>query len=215
MTSVIAPAILSETAEDYKTSIERLHGFTERAHVDISDGEFAPSFTIGAAQVWWPQEWLVDVHAMVARPSEHIATLISLKPSMVIFHVEVNEDIVPILQQLKKADIKAGIALLRSTVPSTVSAAITEADHVMIFSGELGKYGGTASLMQLEKIRLVKAINPNCEIGWDGGVTVENAFSLAQGGVNVLNVGGTLAKAEDPESVYKQLVSEINKHGVI
>ena len=56
----------------------------------------------------------------------------------------------------------------------------------MIFSGELGRFGGTASLMQLEKIRLIKAINPSVEIGWDGGVAVDNAYSLVQGGVNVL-----------------------------
>ncbi|MEO5950055.1 MAG: hypothetical protein ABIQ04_01260 [Candidatus Saccharimonadales bacterium] len=213
--SVIAPAILAETADDYKTCVDRMHSFTERAHVDISDGEFAPSFTVGEAQVWWPQEWTVDIHAMVARPSEHLQTLLSLKPHMIIFHAEVQEDLLPILKQLQQAGIKAGVALLRSTVPSTVDALIRAADHVMIFSGELGKYGGTASLMQLEKIRLIKAINATAEIGWDGGVTVENAFSLAQGGIDVLNVGSTLAKNDDPASTYRILVNEINKHGVI
>ncbi len=213
--SVIAPAVTVETADDYKLAIERLHPFTERVHIDISDGEFAPTFLIGAAQVWWPQEWIVDVHAMVARPSDHIQTLMSLKPNMVIFHVEVQEDLLPIIKQLHQADIKAGIALLRPTVPSTVAPLIQAADHVMIFSGELGSHGGTASLMQLEKIRLVKAINPAVEIGWDGGVTVENAFSLAQGGVDVLNVGATLATGDEPARVYRKLVSEINKHGVI
>ena len=213
--SVIAPAILSESPDDYKAQIERLHGFADRVHIDISDGEFAPTFTINAAQIWWPQEWTVDIHAMVARPSEHLETLLALKPSMIIFHVEVQEDIVAILQHVKKFGIKAGIALLRSTVPSMVVNAIQAADHVMIFSGDLGRYGGTASLMQLEKIRLVKAIRQDVEVGWDGGVNVENAYSLAQGGVDVLNVGGTLAKAEDPKSVYGTLVSEINKHGII
>lgn len=38
--------------------------------------------------------------------------------------------------------------------------------------------------MQLEKIRLIKAINPSVEIGWDGGVAVDNAYSLVQGGVD-------------------------------
>ena len=85
----------------------------------------------------------------------------------------------------------------------------------MIFSGELGSYGGTASLMQLEKIRLIKTINSSVEIGWDGGVTLDNAFSLAQGGVNVLNVGGTIAQSVDPAATYRTLVSEINKQGVI
>lgn len=215
MTSVIAPTITVETADDYKAAVERLHPFAERVHVDISDGEFAPTFLIGAAQVWWPQEWTVDVHAMVARPSDHLQTLISLKPSMVIFHVEIEEDLLPVIKQLQQADIKAGIALLRPTVPSTVAHLIEAVDHVMIFSGELGHHGGTASLMQIEKIRLIKAINPNVEIGWDGGVTVENAFNLSQGGVDTLNVGATLANANDPAGVYRVLVNEINKHGVI
>ncbi len=213
--SIIAPAILAETPDDYKMQIERVHAFTERVHIDISDGEFAPTFTVGAAQVWWPQEWTVDIHAMVMRPSEHLETLISLKPHMIIFHAETSEDILPVLEQVKKFDIKAGIALVRSTVPASVSAAIEAADHVMIFSGELGRYGGVASLMQLEKVRLIRNIKQDIEIGWDGGVNVENAFSLAQGGIDVLNVGSTLATSPDPQTVYDTLVSEINKHGVI
>jgi len=213
--SIIAPTITAETSEDYKTQIERVHGYAERIHIDISDGEFAPSFLIGAAQVWWPQDWTADIHAMVARPSDHLETLISLKPNMIIFHAETQEDIVPILQRIKASGIKAGIALLKSTVPSTVAPAIEAADHVMIFSGDLGKQGGTASLMQLEKVRLIRAIRQDVEIGWDGGVNIENAYSLAQGGVDVLNVGSTIADAADPKSVYATLVSEINKHGVI
>lgn len=213
--SVIAPAILCETPDDYKATIERLHPFADRVHIDICDGEFAPTFTVGAAQVWWPQDWTVDIHAMVARPSEHLETLISLKPHTIIFHAEVQEDIVPILQHIKKFGIKAGVALLRPTVPSTIASAIEAADHVMIFSGDLGKYGGTASMMQLEKVRLIRTIRQDIEIGWDGGVNIENAYNLAQGGVDVLNVGGTLAKADDPQETYAKLVDEINKHGVI
>jgi ribulose-phosphate 3-epimerase len=213
--SVIAPTLLAETAGDYKAQIERLHGFADRVHIDMTDGEFAPTFTINAAQVWWPQEWTVDIHAMVARPTDHLETLIALKPHMILFHAEVEEEIVPILKHVQKFGIKAGLCLLRPTVPSNVSEAIQTADHVMIFSGDLGKYGGTASLMQLEKIRLVKSIRQDVEIGWDGGVTVDNAYSLAKGGVDVLNVGSTIARAEDPANVYATLVNEINKHGII
>jgi len=213
--SVIAPTILADTADAYKEQIERINPFTQRAHIDIADGEFTPNFTVSAAQVWWPQEWTVDIHAMVARPAEHLQTLVSLKPHMVIFHAEAEGDMVAILQQLKKFDIKAGIALQRSTVPETVAPMIEAADHVMIFTGELGQFGGTASLMQLEKVRLIKAINAGVEIGWDGGVNIDNAYTLTQGGIDVLNVGGTIQKAPDPQAAYTALVQEINKHGII
>ncbi len=213
--SVIAPAILVESADEYKAAVDRLHPFVQRVHIDISDGEFAPTFTVGVDQLWWPQEWTVDIHAMVARPIEYVDALTALNPNSIIFHVEAVADIIPVLQRVKQAGVKAGIALQRATVPATVEAAIKEADHVMVFTGTLGQYGGIASLMQLEKVRLIKMINPAAEIGWDGGVNADNAYTLTQGGVDVLNVGGAIATAADPAKMYATLVSEINKHGVI
>lgn len=213
--TVIAPTILAETIDEYKASVDRLVPFAQRVHIDISDGEFAPNFLVDEAQLWWPKEWQVDIHAMVMRPSEHLARLIALKPNMIIFHAEIEEDRSALINQIKAAGIKAGIALLRTTVPLAVADIIKLADHVMIFSGELGKNGGTASLMQLEKVRLIKAINPAVEIGWDGGVNLENAYTLAQGNVSVLNTGETITQAEDAAAAYAALTKEINKHGVI
>lgn len=214
--SLIAPAILAENADQYKQAIDKVQPFAQRVHIDVSDGEFAPTFTIGFNEIWWPEGWEVDVHAMVARPAEHLQTLVQLKPSMVIFHAEADTEQLPsVLVTLKQYGIKAGVALLRPTVPSSVEAVLQQAEHVMVFTGDLGKYGGTANLMQLEKVRLIKQINPEAEIGWDGGVNVDNAYTLTQGGVNVLNVGGAIQRSTDAELVYKQLVEEINKQGVL
>jgi len=213
--SVIAPAILVETDEQFKASIERLTPFVQRAHIDISDGEFAPVFLVEPEKLWWPKEWMVDIHAMVMHPMDYVDRLIALKPHLITFHAETGVNLIPIMEKIKKAGIKTGIALLKPTVPATVADAIRAADHVLVFTGDLGHYGGSASLMQLEKVRLIKGINPNVEIGWDGGVSVDNAFTLTQGGVNVLNVGGAIGNAEDPASVYATLVREINKQGVI
>lgn len=215
MGAIIAPCILAENFDQYKTAVERLAPFAERVHIDFCDGEFAPSFTVGINDMSWPENWQVDIHAMVARPSEYVQQLIAKKPGMIVFHAEVQEDLLTIIRYVKQAGIKVGVALQRSTVPLSVRPVIEEVDHVQIFSGNLGHHGGVASLMQLEKVRLVRAIRPTVEIGWDGGVTVENAFTLAQGGVEVLNVGGTIASSNDPAGVYKKLVSEINKQGVI
>lgn len=213
--AVIAPCITVESDELFKDGVERLSPFAERVHIDVSDGEFAPTFLVDESKIWWPQTWQADIHAMVARPSEHVQALVAKKPHLIIFHAEVEEDLTPIFQYIKQNGIKAGIAFQRPTVPTAYSSLIEIVDHVMIFTGELGHYGGTASMMQLEKVRLIKAIRTNVEIGWDGGVLIENAFSLSQGGVDVLNVGGAIAKSQDPAKTYASLVAEINKHGVI
>lgn len=213
--SQIVPTIMAETVDQLRDATVKLQPFARRVHIDISDGEFAPTFLLTPAQLFWPQGWEVDIHAMVMRPSEYIAQFTQLKPSLVILHAEAQEDIVPHLQALKQAGIKAGVGLLKTTVPVTVEAAIKEADHVMVFSGDLGKFGGTASLMQLEKVRLIKKIKPDVEIGWDGGVKVDNAYTLTQGSVDVLNVGGAISNSPAPAEAFNELVKEINKHGVI
>ncbi len=212
---VVVPCVTVSTPEDYKASLERIHLFAQRVHVDISDSSFAPVILLSPAQIWWPQEWQVDVHAMVAQPAQYLPQLISLKPHMITLHAEAQEDILPMLQQIKQMGIRAGVALMRATVPSDIAGLLEVADHAMIFSGDLGKYGGQASLMQLEKIRLIKNINAGIEIGWDGGISAENAFSLAQGGVEVFNVGGAIQKAADPQAAYAALVKEVNKQGVM
>ena len=213
--SIISPCITVETEDQYKAVIEKFQPFAQRVQVDISDGEFAPVFLVPPEKLWWPGEWIVDIHAMVKHPADYVDKLISLKPHLIIFHAETDVNLIPIFERLKKYGIKAGLALLKPTVPETVADLIRAAEHVLVFSGDLGHYGGTASLMQLEKVRLIKGINPNVEIGWDGGISVDNAFTLTQGGVDVLNVGGSLATADNPEEVYNTLIKEINKQGII
>jgi len=213
--SVIAPYLTCETVDEYRMAIEKVQGFAQRVHIDISDGEFTPNFLLGVNQIWWPQNWQVDVHVMAKRPSEYVQQLIAMRPSMIILHVESAENIMPSLDMIRASGIKIGIALLKPTVPSTVADLIKLVDHVMVFSGTLGTYGGVASLMQLEKVRLIKALSPEVEIGWDGGVSLDNAFTLKQGQVDVLNSGGAILKAPDPATAYADLVKEINKTSVI
>lgn len=215
MAAEIAPAITEENIEQYKERIEQIMPFARRVHVDVADGEFTPNFLLSENDIYWPAEWRVDIHAMLARPSQHVQQMVAKKPYLIIFHAEATEDLTQIIQYVRSQGVRAGIALLKTTVPASVQQYIEMVDHVMIFSGTLGQHGGEASMMQLEKVRLVQEIRPNIEIGWDGGVTVDNAFSLVRGGVNVLNVGGTIAKSADAATTYQQLVNETNKHGVI
>lgn len=213
--STIVPCVTVSNQDEYKFAMQKVHTFAKRVHIDLSDGMFAPLQSVPVNEIWWPQAWQVDIHAMVADPSLYVDALLAIKPNLIIFHSEVNVDLLPIMQKIKANGVKAGVAIMRSTVPADVAKLIEAADHVMIFSGDLGKYGGTASLMQLEKVRLIKNINAGAEIGWDGGVSIDNAFSLAQGSVDVMYVGHAIQQVEDAEAAYNALVNEVNRQGAV
>lgn len=212
--TTIIPTILTDNPATYKSMIETFNAFTKRIQVDITDGDFTANRTIPLNNVWWPQGWQVDLHMMVSRPSEYLPTLLQLKPSLVIFHAEVSEDLTPTFQQLKTAGIKTGLALLKTTYPGDVQPYIRAADHVLVFAGTLGQQGGTADMMQIEKIPLIKAVKQNVEIGWDGGANLDNIRTLAHSGANVINVGSAISNAPDPAAAYRALVEEADKRGV-
>ena len=152
---------------------------------------------------------------MMARPSESLDTIFKLSPSLCILHAEASEDLLPIFEQLKAHDIKCGVALLPSTYPGNVKQYIEAADHVLIFAGQLGVQGSPADLLQTEKVTLVRNIKPELEIGWDGGANLSNIRALAHADLDVINVGSALSQADNPADMFNQLVSEIDKSGVV
>ena len=211
----IVPAILTASKADYRAQLEKINLYATRIQIDVTDGVFAESPTIDITNVWWPQGWTADLHLMVAQPSAYLDTVFKLSPSLCIFHAEVNEDLLPILDQLKARGIRAGVALLPSTFPGAVKSYIEKADHVLIFAGRLGTQGSKADMMQTEKIALVRGINPEVEIGWDGGANLSNIRALAHADLDVINVGSALATAENPRETYAAMVAEIDKSGVV
>lgn len=82
--SVIAPAILADNPTAYKEQVGRITGFAERVHIDLTDGEFAPTFTIGIGDLWAPEGWTVDIHVMAHDLGEYVPKLVALKPHMII-----------------------------------------------------------------------------------------------------------------------------------
>lgn len=210
----IVPAILTNNKVDYRAQLERINLYSRRVQIDVTDGVFAPNQTLDVTNVWWPKGWKADLHMMVTRPSQHIDTILKLSPSLCIFHAEAKENLLPIFETLKAHGIRTGLALLPSTYPPTVKPYIDAVDHVLIFAGQLGAQGGTADMMQMEKIPLIRNMKPELEIGWDGGANLGNIRALAHADLDVINVGSTLAKAENPIKVYESLVAEIDKTGV-
>lgn len=213
--SVVVPTILTQDQNEYTSTVEKYHQFAKRIHIDLSDGTLTPNVTLNEANITWPQDLHVDVHLMSANPSTHIPILIKLHPELVIFHAEAKENLLPIFDTLKQNGMKVGVAIVKNVYPPSIKAILEAADHAMIFSGTLGQYGGTADMLLLEKVSLIQEIHQGIEIGWDGGVTLENIRTLAHGGITVINTGSAIAKAPDAQKAYAALEAETTKEDPI
>lgn len=128
---------------------------------------------------------------------------------MVIVHAESNCDIPKFASDLREHNIKTGVAILQDTTVQHASYIFPHVQHLLIFSGDLGHFGGTADLTLTSKIKEAKEIHQYLEIGWDGGINIENAHDLAKAGVDVLNVGGAIQNADNPKEAYATIKSRL------
>lgn len=213
--ATIVPTITTDNQAQFSESLTKFSQFSKRVQIDTSDGSFAPTTLVPIANMNIPEGMNIDLHVMSARPSEHLADIIKLKPRLCILHAEVDDDLAAVFTRLKEAGIKVGLALIKTTFPGRVANLIQEVDHVMIFAGELGSQGGNIDMMQTEKVPLIREIKPSVEIGWDGGANLSNVRALAHAGINVINVGSAITQAADAGAMYQSLLAESEKKGVL
>lgn len=201
----ICPTVTAFDPHEYREQMERAAGFAERIHIDLMDGEFAPSQSPDLLQVWWPHNIYADIHLMYQRPMDHLQQLIKLKPHMVIVHNEAEVHHMHFAAELHRHDIKTGLAVLQETPIEWAEQIMHSFDQVLIFSGNLGYHGGEANMDMLKKVSFVRKHHPEAEIAWDGGINADNAKALADAGVDVLNTGGFIQKSRTPQEAYDKL----------
>lgn len=209
--SIVCPTVTPIDAHEFREQLERVAIFAKRIHLDYMDGELAPVNSPPVESAWWPKNVLADLHIMYKRPQEHLAKIIRLKPNLVIVHAEAEGHFVGIAKALHDAGIKAGVALLPDTNVQMIAPSIEYIDHVLIFSGDLGHFGGVADTKLLSKVVDVKKLKKSIEIGWDGGINDSNAVLLSKSGVDVLNVGGYIQNAKNPAHAYAKLKTLVEK----
>lgn len=203
--AVICPTVTAYDTHEYREQMERVEPFAKRVHIDLMDGHFAPTKSPDLKHVWWPDGVTADVHLMYQRPLPHLPALIRLRPHLVIIHAEADVDHAQFAKSLRKVGIRAGLALLHDTPAERVKSIVKTFDHLLVFSGHLGYHGGQADLKLLHKVAELSGLNPEAEIGWDGGITDQNAKQLADAGVDVLNTGGFIQRAPEPKDAYAKL----------
>lgn len=210
----IVPTITTDDAMLYEKQMRLYSQFARRIHIDIADGEFAPTKLTPIRQVWWARQLKADVHVMYRRPFGHVDTFIEMNPSLVIVHVEAEGNFRLFAEKLKSHNIKVGLALLPETKAELILPLLDILDHVLIFGGHLGFQGSKAKLKNLKKVAVLKNAKPDLEISWDGGVDNAVAGKIIKAGVDVLNVGGFIAKAVNPYAAYATLetIAKVTDH---
>lgn len=203
--ALIIPTITAYDSHDYRAQIERVATFASRLHIDLMDGDFAPTKSPPVEQIWWPSTTEADVHLMYRRPMPYLNQLIKLRPRMVIIHAEAEVDHMLFAAELHEQNILTGLAILQDTPLEQAFKIINSFDHVLVFSGRLGYHGGTADLGLLDRVGVIRDCHPDAEIGWDGGISDKNIDKLIRAGIEVLNVGGFIHKSEDPANAYATL----------
>lgn len=206
--ATVCPTITAFDMQTFNEQIEVVRPFAERIHIDLMDGEFAPTVSPGLDKIWWPHELQADVHLMYQRPMEALDALIQMKPHMVIIHNEVDVHHMHFSAELHKEGIKVGLALLQDTPIEWAEQIMHSFDQVLIFSGDLGHHGGEADMTLLNKVAFAHKQHPEVELAWDGGISADNATELVKAGISVLNVGGYIHDSENPEKAYDTLLEK-------
>lgn len=198
------------TAAEYASRMGRIKDFVQRLHVDIADGQLVPAKTIDLAQAYDIDDVATDLHLMVKNPGKLVEMVISFGPSLVICHAEAQANRSELFDQWREVGIKVGLALEAQTSVDAIKDLIPDLDHVLVFTGDhIGFNHSHFQAGSLDKIAQIKVIKPDIEVGVDGGLDAQHAAEAVAAGADVINVGGFVVDASNPQAAYGELVTAL------
>ena len=201
----VCPVIRARDKVYFNDHMKRLSGVAKRIHIDIGDGTLMHAKLVSTRGLWWPEETQVDIHVLSADPLRYIDDLFKLEPQMIIVQAESNGNFLDFAEKAHSRGVAVGVAIKPETPVELIESAITSIDHVLILSGHFSDTSGHANTHLLTKVLRLKQLRSGLEIGWEGGITMDNMATLVAGGVNVLNIVGTIQRSVDPRATYERL----------
>lgn len=204
--SIVSPSLLSADFLNLSKDLEMINqSEAEWLHVDMMDGVFVPNISIGFPVVDRLREICkkkLDVHYMVEHPENYIERTAKAGASIMTIHQEACVHLHRTICEIKKAGMKAGVALNPSTPVCMLEDIIGDIDMVLLMSVNPG-FGGQKfienTIAKTRRTRqLIEQACANVLIEVDGGVNAETAPRLVEAGVDVLVSGSYVFKSADP-----------------
>ncbi|HOJ25710.1 MAG TPA: ribulose-phosphate 3-epimerase [Candidatus Saccharicenans sp.] len=210
---LIAPSILSADFSRLAEAVAMAEqGQADMVHVDVMDGHFVPSITFGEKLVSDLREKTnlpLNVHLMVDNPEKLIPGFLEAGADWLSFHLEVTPHVHRLLQLIKEAGRKAGLAINPATPVDLLSEVLEELDFVLVMTVNPG-WGGQkfipATRHKIKKLsQLIAERQLPILIAVDGGVKLDNLSTLFELGMNIAICGSSIYDAQDPVATIQKM----------
>lgn len=189
------------TSKNIPLDLIKLNGTdADFIHIDVMDGKFVKNKTMPFSEmknIYKYTSKRLEVHLMVENPSKYIPLYAELNTECIMFHVEVEEDILKDLELIKSFSIKCGLAISPDTKVSELVPYLPYLDEILVMSVYPGEGGQTfidGSENKIKEIKeLIESYNLNILINVDGGVCdnildkVEEADILTAGNYIIIS----------------------------
>jgi ribulose-phosphate 3-epimerase len=186
-------------------------------HIDVMDGAFVPTFSMGAPVVQALAEQihdagaLIDVHLMVERPERHVHAFADAGADSITVHVEATPHVHYALQAIRGAGCRAGLALCPATPAIAAAEVAPELDVLLCMTVNPG-WGGQAfipaSLPKLERLRAL--LGPETALEVDGGIDAQTAGPCARAGATVFVAGTSVFGSDDPAAAVEAIATAVD-----
>lgn len=202
----IIPAILTDNADDFKNKISQAEEFTDLAQIDIMDGKFVPSKSVGIdALSSIDTKMALEFHLMVENPLDYLEAAKKSKVKRVIFHYEAKKiSAGEVIKEIRALGMQAGVAINPQTEVVQVRHLFNSIDLLLFLAVNPGYYGSPFIWRVLEKAKQLSGNKPNFIIALDGGVKADNIQDIKNAGVELAYVGSAIFKG-DPLENYRLL----------